>query len=51
MIKLKELADARNNEKVKKEKIDVTLPEKPFKEEKFIQFHKRLMKFHLFFLK
>ena len=49
--KTNELKSAEINEKLEKEKIDITLPKDHLLEEKFIQSHKRSMKYHQFFLK
>ena len=45
-----EILDKDIIEKIEKEKLDVTLPEKEFKiGKKYIQFHKLLMRFPVFF--
>ena len=50
-LKINEVENAEINKKLEKEKIDITLPERSFVREKFIQFHKQLMKYHPSFLK
>ena len=49
--KIQDIEKKEINQKLKKEKIDITLPGRPFFQGKFIQCHKLSMKYHLYFLK
>ena len=49
--KIFEIDNAEINEKLKNEKIDITLPVRPYHKGKFIQSHKLLTRFHRYFLK
>ena len=50
-LKIDEIENKEINQKLEKEKVDITLPERPFVKGKIHPVSKLLMKFHLFFLK
>ena len=50
-FKINEINNAEINERLEKEKIDITLPERPFIKGKIHPVHKQLMRYHLYFLR